>query len=59
MDETVVNGAQIFYKKEFSIDDDKDSVSAELAQRSKSYIYLPINDNMDPSAFYSCFYDPS
>lgn len=36
MDETVVNGAQIFYKKEFSIDDDKDSVSAELAQRSKS-----------------------
>ncbi|KAI4600293.1 hypothetical protein KJ359_000647 [Pestalotiopsis sp. 9143b] len=34
MDETVVNGAQIFYKKEFSIDDDKDTVSAELAQRT-------------------------
>lgn len=40
MDETVVNGAQIFYKKEFSIDDDKDSVPADVAQRSKSSFIL-------------------
>ncbi|KAF2994768.1 hypothetical protein E8E14_001894 [Neopestalotiopsis sp. 37M] len=40
MDETVVNGAQIFYKKEFSIDDDKDSVPADVAQRNSWLVGL-------------------
>ncbi|KAH9908125.1 sugar transporter-domain-containing protein [Xylariomycetidae sp. FL2044] len=34
MDETVVNGAQIFYKVQFGIDDDEEVVGAEAARRN-------------------------
>lgn len=34
MDETVVNGAQIFYKRQFGIMDDKESVPADVARKS-------------------------
>jgi hypothetical protein len=35
MDETVVNGAQIFYKTQFGIEDDKEKVPADIAQKSE------------------------
>ncbi|KAK6081290.1 hypothetical protein SCUP515_02978 [Seiridium cupressi] len=34
MDETVVNGAQIFYKVQFGIEDSKEKVAADLAQKT-------------------------
>ncbi|KAK9778806.1 putative Major facilitator superfamily (MFS) profile domain-containing protein [Seiridium cardinale] len=55
MDETVVNGAQIFYKVQFGIEDSKEKVAADLAQKNSWLVGLTNSAPYICCAFIGCW----